>query len=277
MIDGIPRSDPLRPPARPISTSALSTRRWRSSRRRRVSWQPRRISPRSAATWCWPPPPRPARALAALSTSAAPWGAPHSRWRASMARSSASTSAKPSSTVRGRGRGRGAAGRTLARRARHGGGMTAAVLAVARAAALATGCARCRACRSPRRPTSTKRRGSRQCTQRHGARRLLPLPARPSGGNPAPRRSHARARAARPSPPSDPAAANSVKAARATTYDLKVEGDITERVTATLDPAIDTARCTFLQVRAGSDGAGPARQRPLGSFSAGTAGAPAAS
>jgi len=44
-------------------------------------------------------------------------------------------------------------------------------------------------------------------------------------------------------------AANNVKAERQTTYDLKVEGDITERVTARLDPAIDTSRCTFLQVR----------------------------
>ena len=42
-------------------------------------------------------------------------------------------------------------------------------------------------------------------------------------------------------------AANRVKAERAVTYELKVEGDIGETVTAALDPAIDAGRCAFLQ------------------------------
>jgi hypothetical protein len=40
-----------------------------------------------------------------------------------------------------------------------------------------------------------------------------------------------------------------MKEQRQATYDLRVEGDITERVTAHLDASIDTARCNFLQVR----------------------------
>lgn len=44
------------------------------------------------------------------------------------------------------------------------------------------------------------------------------------------------------------AAANKVKEECQTTYDLKVEGDVAERVTAHLDASIDTSRCTFLQV-----------------------------
>lgn len=42
-------------------------------------------------------------------------------------------------------------------------------------------------------------------------------------------------------------AANRVKEERAVHYELKVEGDICEHVTARLDDAIDAGRCTFLQ------------------------------
>lgn len=41
-----------------------------------------------------------------------------------------------------------------------------------------------------------------------------------------------------------------MKAQRSVTYNMRVEGDITESVTAVLDGAIDAGRCTFMQARA---------------------------
>jgi hypothetical protein len=220
------------PRAPPRSTSAPWTRRWRSLRRRRASWRPPRTSPRSAATWCSPRRRAPARRAAARSTWAAPSGARRLRWRGSTRRWSASTSARPLSTVwmacGGRrrrmgwrpgacGGGPGSWGRAGWRPApapRRGRG---------RRVQCCSGGSWCR-CRTGPAPR-------RSC----GLDRPLPTPAPP-----------------RQIPFRRPPAANRVKAERGTTYDLRVEGDVTERVTATLDPAIDTARCTFLQVRGGT-------------------------
>lgn len=45
--------------------------------------------------------------------------------------------------------------------------------------------------------------------------------------------------------------ANKLRDKRKFEYDLKVEGDVTVRVAAALDDALDTGRCTFTTVRAG--------------------------